>query len=111
MAFETLKSNRGRTETLAYFDRSAEVTKLITGASPVGLGAVPTQVQEGQERVIAYASRALTEVERRYSQTEREALGLLWGCETFHMYLYGICLLYTSPSPRDRQKSRMPSSA
>ena len=30
-------------------------------------------------------------------------------------YLYSIgvsnCLLYTSPSPRDRQKSRMPSSA
>ena len=24
---------------------------------------------------------------------------------------YIICLLYTSPSPRDRQKSRMPSSA
>ena len=25
--------------------------------------------------------------------------------------LYSICLLYTSPSPRDRQKCRMPSSA
>ena len=25
--------------------------------------------------------------------------------------LYASCLLYTSPSPRDRQKSRMPSSA
>src|SRR5674476_310753 len=25
--------------------------------------------------------------------------------------LIGVCLLYTSPSPRDRQKSRMPSSA
>ena len=25
--------------------------------------------------------------------------------------LFNICLLYTSPSPRDRQKSRMPSSA
>ena len=25
--------------------------------------------------------------------------------------VYGGCLLYTSPSPRDRQKSRMPSSA
>ena len=24
---------------------------------------------------------------------------------------FAICLLYTSPSPRDRQKSRMPSSA
>ena len=26
-------------------------------------------------------------------------------------YMSSICLLYTSPSPRDRQKSRMPSSA
>ena len=26
-------------------------------------------------------------------------------------YLHKDCLLYTSPSPRDRQKSRMPSSA
>ena len=26
-------------------------------------------------------------------------------------YNRGFCLLYTSPSPRDRQKSRMPSSA
>ena len=26
-------------------------------------------------------------------------------------YRYVVCLLYTSPSPRDRQKSRMPSSA
>ena len=26
-------------------------------------------------------------------------------------YTYDLCLLYTSPSPRDRQKSRMPSSA
>ena len=25
--------------------------------------------------------------------------------------LFSYCLLYTSPSPRDRQKSRMPSSA
>ena len=25
--------------------------------------------------------------------------------------MYSCCLLYTSPSPRDRQKSRMPSSA
>src|SRR5678810_313318 len=29
----------------------------------------------------------------------------------FRAVQYGICLLYTSPSPRDRQKSRMPSSA
>ena len=29
----------------------------------------------------------------------------------FNTFNAGTCLLYTSPSPRDRQKSRMPSSA
>ena len=29
----------------------------------------------------------------------------------FNAHGGGFCLLYTSPSPRDRQKSRMPSSA
>ena len=29
-------------------------------------------------------------MEKRYSQTEKEALGLVWGCERFHMYLFGI---------------------
>ena len=31
--------------------------------------------------------------------------------DKFGLTDYQICLLYTSPSPRDRQKSRMPSSA
>ena len=30
---------------------------------------------------------------------------------SFHHEVQSYCLLYTSPSPRDRQKSRMPSSA
>ena len=29
----------------------------------------------------------------------------------YHSALHGICLLYTSPSPRDKRQSRMPSSA
>ena len=35
------------------------------------------------------------------------------GCFTivYEMVASETCLLYTSPSPRDRQKSRMPSSA
>ena len=31
--------------------------------------------------------------------------------EKYCLYILQSCLLYTSPSPRDRQKSRMPSSA
>lgn len=56
----------------------------------MGLGAVLVQEHKGENRVICYASRGLSEVERRYSQTEREALGLVWACEKFHVYLYGI---------------------
>ena len=36
---------------------------------------------------------------------------LLNGSDLLGVAQTGTCLLYTSPSPRDRQKSRMPSSA
>ena len=45
---------------------------------------------------------------RRIENLRRVALT----AESFEFrLLYYNCLLYTSPSPRDRQKSRMPSSA
>ena len=50
--------------------------------------------------MIMYASRSLTDVERRYSQTEREALAIVWACERFHTYLYGTkFLLITDHKP------------
>ncbi len=45
------------------------------------------QLQGGSWRVIAYASRNLTNVERRYSQTEKKGLAL--ACEEFKLYVYG----------------------
>ena len=41
-------------------------------------------------RIISYASRSLTSTETRYSQTEKEALALIWACEKFYPYIYGI---------------------
>ena len=86
---QKLKNELARAEILGYYDKDAE-TRAITDASPVGLGAVLAQKQQGEFRVIMYASRSLTEVERRYSQTEREALAIVWASERFHIYLYGI---------------------
>ena len=39
------------------------------------------------------------------------SVDLLKSRRALHRDLDRLCLLYTSPSPRDRQKSRMPSSA
>ena len=75
--------------TLAYFDKTAS-TKIITDASPVGLGAVLVQEQDGMWTPACYASRSLTECEQRYSQTEKEVLGVARACERFHAYVYGM---------------------
>ena len=73
---------------MGYFDKNAK-TKVISDASPVGLGAVLFHDQGGELCVISYASRTLSKIERKYSQTEKEALGIVWAFERFHMYLFG----------------------
>ncbi len=45
-------------------------------------------------------TRSLTNVEKRYSQAEKEALALVWACERFHVYLYGMEFkVYTDHKP------------
>ena len=67
---------------IAYFDVNSR-TAIVVDVSPVGLSAVLIQLQGVEWRVIAYASRDLTDVERRYRQREREGLALVWACERF----------------------------
>ena len=79
------------TEAMGYFDKSWD-TEVTTDASPFGLGAILAQIDpkdSSRRRIIAYASRRLSEVESRYAQVEREALGLVWACEKFRLYLIG----------------------
>ena len=89
-AFETLKQLLTVDTTMSYFDPGKH-TELHVDASPFGLGAILTQTTPGHNdsKVIAYASRSLTETESKYSQIEREALAIVFGIEHFHLYLYG----------------------
>ena len=111
-SFDQLKKCLANAETLGYYDKNAP-TQVIADASPVGLGAVLTQKHGDDYRVICYASRSLTDTEKRYSQTEREALALVWACERFHAWLFGSDFelltdhkpLETIFSPKSRSKS------
>ena len=106
-SFEILKQKMAEACTLAYFHKNAP-TKIITDASPVGLGAVLVQEQNGAWTPVCYASRSLTGCEQRYSQTEKEALGVVWACERFHVYVYGmkfIIVFSSSYRPRPALKN------
>ena len=101
-AFEKLKCLIIQAETLGYFRVDCR-TRIVADASPVGLGAVLVQEQGGTWRAVSYASRSLTDVERRYSQTEKEALALVWACERFNMYVSGRSFeLETDHKPLER---------
>ena len=75
---------------MTYFNITKE-TLVPVDAGPVGISAILGQLVKGTDdyRVVAYASRALTAVERRYSQTEREALAIVWAVEHHHLFLFG----------------------
>lgn len=72
------------------FFNDKDITHLYTDASPVALGAVLVQINgEGKPRIIAFASKLLSPTESRYPQTQKEALGIVWGAEHFWFYLLG----------------------
>jgi hypothetical protein len=63
---------------------------LITDASDVGIGAVLGQEgSDGNLRPVAFWSRKLSETERKYSATEREALAIVFFLDKFRHYLLG----------------------
>lgn len=87
-AFERLKIRLMTAPVLAYPDPHKPFT-LDTDASDMGIGAVLSQEENGCERVIAYASRALTKQERKYATTKKELLSMVTFIKYFKHYLLG----------------------
>ncbi|XP_026746906.1 uncharacterized protein K02A2.6-like [Trichoplusia ni] len=87
-AFESLKQQLADIKTPGYYN-PADKTQIIADASPVGLGEVLIQIDGKGPRVIAFGNKSLTDCEKRYCQTEKEALALVWAVEHFKIYLLG----------------------
>lgn len=83
-AFCSLKNALTSEPILVYPDFSKEFT-ITTDASAVAVGAILEQ--EG--RVVYYASQTLTDQKKRWSATELELHGVLFGCKTFRHYVLG----------------------
>lgn len=89
-AFRRMKLLFEEPPVLANYDVRRE-TIVSTDASNYGLGATLSQVQEdGTRRLVAAASRSLTETEQRYAAIEKEALGVCWAMEKFAHYILGM---------------------
>ncbi|KAK3735482.1 hypothetical protein QZH41_005034, partial [Actinostola sp. cb2023] len=102
-SLDTLKEKLTSPPVLGYVDFSKPFV-VETDASNEGLGAVLSQDQDGQRRVIAYASRRLASTERNptnYSSMKLELLALKWAVtEKFRSYLLGSkFVVYTDNNP------------
>ena len=94
-AFANIKGLVSNTPVLSFYDPNKDLT-LENDASNYGIGSV--LLQEGKP--IAYASRLLTDTERRYAQIEKEMLAIVYGLQKFHHYTYGRSLnVITDHSP------------
>ena len=61
--------------------------KVYTDASKDSVGAVLAQDEEGCEKVIAYASQALTHTQKRWSTFDRELWAVVWAVREFKHYV------------------------
>ncbi len=86
--FCTLKEKLVTAPVLAYPTRE-DVFILDCDASLYGIGGVLSQIQDGEERPIAYGSKTLTTGQQNYCTTMRELLAVVVFVKQFHHYLWG----------------------
>ena len=102
IAFSALKEALTSTPVLCYPDFSKGFI-LEIDASAAGLGAILSQEQKGQRRVVAYASRGLRPNERKsdtFSSMQLETLALVWAVgDKFKDYLHQPFTVITDNNP------------
>ena len=87
-AFQNLKKALTSAPCLVYPMPEGEFI-LDTDASHNTIGAVLSQIQDGEVKVICYASHALLKPQRKYCTTRKELLAVVKFCRHFRHYLLG----------------------
>ena len=110
--FQGLKHLLTSSETLVHYDENKPLI-LATDASDIGVGAVLLhRFPDNTERPIAYASRVLSDTERRYAVIDKEALAIVFAVNKFQQYILGRRFtLKTDHKPLERlfgPKSEIP---
>jgi hypothetical protein len=93
-AFSKLKEAFTSSPILHTFDSQLD-TVLETDASDYALGAILSQVVEGQTRPVAYYSRSFTPPEMNYEIHDKELLAIVTAFKEFRQYLSGTSKLFT----------------
>lgn len=78
-----LKNLLSAAPVLAFYDPLRQ-TKISSDASQSGLRALIQQFHAESWRTVAYASRAMTDADKRYAQNEKELSAITFACERFH---------------------------
>lgn len=87
-SFEKLKTALTNAPVLAYPTKEGQFI-LDTDASHDCMGSVLSQIQDGEEKVIAYASKKFTQSQRQYCITRKELLAVHHFVHHFKHYLLG----------------------
>ena len=87
-AFESMKDKLCTMPVLAYPNFELQFI-LTTDASKIAVAAILSQVQNGVEQPIAYASRQMNKAEQVYTASEAELLAFVWATQYFRCFLYG----------------------
>ena len=87
-AFNSLKS-KIHSPILAYPNFKEPFVLDTDASNDDATGAVLSQIIDGKERVVAYASRILSKSQRKYCVTRKELLAVIYFVKYFRYYLYG----------------------
>ena len=88
-AFCTIQDNLSDDQAMAYFDPDIQIILRTEASSNEGLSAALLQKTDRGMQPVHFISRMMTEVEKKYSQTETGALAVKWAKDRLREYLLG----------------------